>query len=174
MAKEKALEQETNSSTEASVTRVYEAGYHIVPTAKEDAVEAVVASVRSVIEKSGGSFIAEGAPQLVKLAYSIDVRERERFVAYDRAFFGWIKFEAPATAAQAVEEALRTNTSIMRSIVFKTVREDTRVQIKTIGLREVKRGDTIKAAPKQAQQEGEATPVSDEAIEKAIDEIVEA
>lgn len=173
MAKETASEHETNLPAEVPVTRIYEAGYHIVPTAKEDSVEATVSSIRAIIEKVGGSFIAEGAPQLIKLAYSIDVRERERFVSYDRAFFGWIKFEAPATAAAEVEEALRTNSSIMRSIVFKTVREDTRVQLKAVGLREVKRGDTLRAAPKQTQ-EGVAAQVSDADIEKAIDEIVAA
>jgi hypothetical protein len=50
------------------VTRVYEAGYHVVPTVAEGDVEKVVASIRSVIEKLGGHFIAEGAPSLLKLA----------------------------------------------------------------------------------------------------------
>lgn len=172
MAKE-TFQETAAASTEAPTLRIYEAGYHVVPTAKEDVVETIVASIRSAIEQAGGSFIAEGAPQLIKLAYPIDVRERERFVTYDRAFFGWIKFEAPASAARLVEEALHTNTSIMRSIVFRTVREDTRVQLKAVGLREVKRSDTLKAAPKRAQ-EGDAGPVSDTDIEKAIDEIVAA
>lgn len=172
MATKQAIEHEIVFA-DVPLARVYEAGYHIVPTAKEDAVEATVSSIRTIIENVGGSFIAEGAPQLIKLAYSIDVRERERFVSYDRAFFGWIKFEAPATAAANVEETLRINQSIMRSIVFKTVREDTRAQLKGVGLRDVKRVDTLRAAPKQAQ-EGEVAQVSDADIEKAIDEIVAA
>ena len=40
--------------------RIYELGYHIIPTVKEEDVEKIVGGIRSVIEKAGGSFIAEG------------------------------------------------------------------------------------------------------------------
>ena len=76
------------------ITRVYEIGYHIIPTVKEEDLEKTVNDVRSVIEKSNGSFIAEGAPSLTRLSYSMKTRggAGDRKVEYDRAYFGWIKF----------------------------------------------------------------------------------
>lgn len=150
-----------------TIIRIYEAGYHIIPTVKEEEVEKVVSGIRTEIEKLGGSFIAEGAPTLTKLAFSMDQREGEKFVAYDRGYFGWLKFEAGTHAAQALTNSLKENKHILRSIVFKTVREDTRAKFKAPQLREVKRTDTIKAAPRKT--EDEKTPVSEADLEKALE-----
>lgn len=154
---------------DAAVSRIYEIGYHIVPTAKEEDLEKVVGAVRGVIEKEGGSFIAEGAPSLMKLAYPMSVHEGERLVSYDRGYFGWIKFEAKATIAAMLNEALKANPSILRSIVFKTVREDTRAKMKAPTLREVKRTDTIRSTPRRVEET--AAPVSEADLEKALEDI---
>jgi ribosomal protein S6 len=153
------------------VTRIYEAGYHIVPTVKEDDVEKVVSGIRSEIEKLGGSFIAEGAPTLMKLSFDMDKREGEKHVGYDRGYFGWIKFEAGTHAAKALTDALQANTQILRSIVFKTLREDTRAKFKAPQLREVKRTDTIKAAPRKTEED--KAPVSEADLEKALETLTQ-
>ena len=140
-------------STENEViTRIYEAGYHIVPTVKEEDVDKVVSSIRSEIEKLGGSFIAEGAPTLMKLAYSVDKREGEKHIAYDRGYFGWVKFEAPVAIADMLEETLKADANILRHIVFRTVREETRARMKAPTLREVKRTDTIRSSPRREEE----------------------
>lgn len=154
------------------VNRVYEAGYSVVPTVKEEDVEKVVASIRSEIEKLGGSFIAEGAPSLLKLAYAMDKREGEKHVEYDRGYFGWIKFEAPTEAAGKLAEALKANKDILRSIVFKTVREDTRAKFKAPQLREVKRTDIIKSSRPAATTE-EKESVSEVDLEKALETLTQ-
>jgi ribosomal protein S6 len=151
------------------VTRIYEAGYHVVPTVKEEDVDKVVAQIRSEIEKLGGSFIAEGAPSLMKLAFPMDKREGERHIEYDRGYFGWLKFEASTDSANKLMAVLKTNASILRSIVFKTVREDTRAKFKAPQLREVKRTDTIKAAPRKAPESEEKEAVSEVDLEKALE-----
>lgn len=157
-----------DETAEVAVSRIYEVGYHILPTAKEDELEKIVGSIRALIEKQGGSFIAEGAPQLVRLAYAMPVAEKGGVVGYDRAYFGWIKFEAPVAIVEILNEELRKNTSVIRAIVFKTVREDTRAQIKSVGLREVKRTDTIKSTPRKQVVATEGT-VSEEDLDKAIE-----
>jgi ribosomal protein S6 len=154
------------------VTRVYEAGYHIVPTVAEGDVEGIVAGIRSEIEKLGGNFIAEGAPSLTKLAYAMDKREGEKLVAYDRGYFGWIKFEGSTDSAAALTKSLATNPQVLRSIVFKTLREDTRAKFKAPQLREVKRSDTIKSSPRQAPAE-EKTAVSEADLEKALETLTQ-
>lgn len=161
-----------NSHEDEIVTRIYEAGYHVVPNVKEEDVEKVVSGIRSEIEKLGGSFIAEGAPVLMKLAFDMDVREGERHVAYDRGYFGWIKFEAGTHAAKELTDSLKANPSILRAFVFKTVREDTRAKFKAPQLREVKRSEMAKAAPRKVVEEDKA-PVSEVDLEKALETLTQ-
>ncbi|MFZ2886304.1 MAG: 30S ribosomal protein S6 [Minisyncoccia bacterium] len=155
------------------VTRVYEAGYHVVPSVPEGDVEKVVAQIRSEIEKLGGTFIAEGAPSLIKLSYGMDKREGERLVEYDRGYFGWIKFEASTDSAKVLTEALNTNAQILRSMVFKTLREDTRAKFKAPQLREVKRSDVIKSSPRKAPEGEEKEAVSEADLEKALETLTQ-
>ncbi len=155
-----------------SVLRVYEIGYHISPGTKEDEVEKVVSEVRSMIGGAGGSFIAEGAPSLIKLAYPITASPPAgggKHVEYDRGYFGWLKFEAPSAAAATLEETLKLHAAVIRSILFQTVREETRARFKAPTLREVKRTDTIKTAPRPVEES--AAPLSEAELEKALDDI---
>lgn len=157
-----------STADETAATRIYEVGYHIMPTVAEDQVEKVVGDVRSVIEQAGGSFIAEGAPVLTRLAYPIEAREGDKWIEQDRGYFGWIKFEAVVGSAATLETALKANKSILRHIVFQTVREETRARLKTPTLREVKRTDTLKPV---AKQEEASAPVSEEELDKALSDI---
>jgi len=151
------------------ILRVYEAGYHIVPTVAEGDVEKVVGTIRSEIEKLGGTFISEGAPSLMKLSYGMDKREGEKHIAYDRSYFGWLKFEAGTQSAALLTNALKLNPSILRSIVFKTLREDTRAKFKAPQLREVKRSDVIKSSVRKAPEASEKEAVSEVDLEKALE-----
>lgn len=162
---EKALE----TDVESALSRIYEVGYHVSSTVKEEDVEKIVAEIRQEIEKEGGSFIAEGAPSLTRLSYIISTKEGGKRVDHDRAYFGWIKFEAPVAAAQALEGSLKTNKSVIRYIVFRTVREETRAHLKAPQLREVRRTDTIKSTPKRVEES--AAPVSEADLDKALEEI---
>jgi len=158
-----------NDTEESALSRIYEVGYVIVPTVKEEDLEKIVGGIRAEIEKAGGSFIAEGAPSQARLAYSMEALEGARKVEYDRGYFGWIKFETEVAGAHALEAALKVNGNVMRFIVFRTVREDTRAKMKPPVLREVKRTDTIKAAPRRVEES--AAPISEEDLQKAIDVI---
>ena len=182
-------EMERAIDTEAEETsRIYEIGYMLMPTKKEEEIEVAVAQIRAMIEsagggsppertsvragasggKAGGKFLAEGAPTLQRLAYLISVRGNGKRVDYDRGYFGWIKFEAPTEVVAPLEKALREMDGVMRSILFRTVREETRARFKTASIREVRRGDILKAAPRAEEV---AAPVSEEDLDKAIEGI---
>lgn len=169
MAKKAAAKVESAEDREV-VLRVYEAGYHIVPQTKEEDLDAVVAKVRAVIEKVGGTFIAEGAPVLMKLSYPMTTREGDKNVTYDRSYFGWLKFEAPGEVVEDLTEFFAGTRDIFRSMVFKTIREDTRAKLKGPQLREVKRADTLKTVRKPEEA---AAPVSEEDLDKALEIITE-
>ena len=158
---------ETDLASETS--RIYEIGYPVSPSVKEEEVEKVVAEIRKAIESQSGSFIAEGAHSLTRLAYPIGAVEGGKNVEFDRAYFGWLKFEAPSVAAQALEDMLKQNASIIRHIVFRTVREETRAHLKAPQLREVRRTDTIKSTPKRVEES--AAPVSEADLDKALEDI---
>jgi ribosomal protein S6 len=157
------------SVADGATSRIYEIGYHIVPSIPEEQLEKAVSAVRTKIEQAGGNFIAEGAPALVRLAYGMETREGDKRITHDRGYFGWIKFEAPASAAKMLEAELKADSNILRSIVFLTVREETRARMKAPTLREVKRTDTIKTTPRRAEEN--AGTVSEEDLEKALSEI---
>jgi ribosomal protein S6 len=157
------------TAEDAAATRIYEVGYHILSTVAEENVEKVVAEIRAVIESAGGSFIAEGAPVLTKLAYDMDSREGDRWSAQDRGYFGWIKFEAVVGVAATLEEMMKAHKSILRHIIFRTVREETRARLKAPTLREVKRTDTIKTTARRPEEE--SAPVSEEELDKALSDI---
>ena len=161
---------ETNTPAEGKLPRIYEIGYNIVPTVKEEDLEKIVGTIRTQIEKAGGSFIAEGAPSLTRLSYQMSTREGDKWVEYDRGYFGWLKFETGVETARALEEMLKGNANVMRFIIFRTVREDTRAKYKAPTLREVKRTDTIKSTPRRVSEETKG-PVSEEELEKALQDI---
>jgi ribosomal protein S6 len=162
---EKAHETDLMSET----SRIYEIGYLIAQSVKDEEVEKVVAEIRKQIETVRGSFIAEGAPSMTRLAYPIDGLEGGKHIDNDRAYFGWLKFEAPSEAAATLEEFLKRNASIIRHIVFRTVREETRAHLKAPQLREVRRTDTIKSTPKRVEEV--SAPVSEAQLDKAIEDI---
>ena len=159
----------SDTSENEVVSRIYEVGYHIIPTVAEENLEKVVGGIRATIEKAGGSFIAEGAPTLTKLAYQMEVREGDRRVSHDRGYFGWVKFEAPVVIADMLEETLKADANILRSIVFRTVREETRARMKAPTLREVKRTDTIRSSPRR--EEEVSAPISEVDLDKALQDI---
>lgn len=167
------LEKNGDAADLSADLRVYEIGYHILPTVKEEDVESVVAGIRAFIEKAGGSFIAEGAPVSIKLAYTMFVSNEGKRTAFDRAYFGWIKCELEGSAAYTLAQQLETDKQILRSIVFKTVREDTRAVARHSVLREVKRGETIKSTPTKGAEQAVAGEVSEEQLDKSIDALIE-
>ncbi|MBI5003883.1 30S ribosomal protein S6 [Candidatus Kaiserbacteria bacterium] len=169
MAKDIVAEIDAKDTPETSELRIYEVGYHIIPTVKEEELDGVVGKIRALIEKAGGSFIAEGAPVQMKLSYPMSIRENERHSEYDHSYFGWLKFEAPVEAALVLEKTLQADMQILRSIVFRTVREETRARLKLGTLREVRRTDTIKAPVRRVEEV--SAPVSEVDLDKALEEL---
>ncbi len=163
------MENEVNESADAGLSRIYEIGYIIVSTVAEDQLDQAVAAIRTPITEAGGSFIAEGAPSLLRLAYEMTAREGDKNVNYDRGYFGWLKFEGSTELAEAINESLRTNAQVLRHIIFRTVREDTRAKMKAPHLREVKTPHTTRVAPRR--EEEVSAPVSEADLDKALDVI---
>jgi len=160
------------NNTEAANVQVYELGFHILPTVVADDLEKEVGVLRKAIEKRGGSFITEGLPESVSLAFPMFINNGGKKTKYETAYFGWMKFEMePAKAVLLEEEDLKANKQVLRYSLVKTTREETRAQLQTEQntiLREVKTTGTLEK--KETVEEG--GEVSEVDLKKSIEDLV--
>jgi len=161
-----------DDSTEVDIKTVYEVGYNILPIVEEGEVEGVVSRFRDTIEKAGGVFVSEGASQKIQLSYPMAVWANGKWTNYTEAFFGWIKFELSPNQLSDVEAMFKSDASVLRFLLIKTVREDTRANVRQFVLKEVKRTDTIKSAPRTRSTSETKEAVSDEKLDEAIEGLV--
>ncbi len=123
-------EKDTNERQEG--VRVYELGFHFVPTLSEDQVEVQFSHLKSLIEKKGGTFIAEGTPEMIDLAYEISKTVKAEKKRYTEAYFGWVKFELNAEEIPAFEKDVKAFEPILRYLLITTTRENTLVAAKEV------------------------------------------
>jgi small subunit ribosomal protein S6 len=144
--------------------KVYELGYLILPTVPEEHVAAEVQNIRTVIENNKGVFITEEFPKLRQLAFSMKKTSTGQNLKFDKAYFGWVKFDAPSSAISEIEKEMKKNSNILRFMVINTVRENTMYSQKTVF-----RPATLAAdAPKSE----DTVKMSEEEIEKTIEKLV--
>lgn len=147
-------------------TKVYELGYILVPTIAEEQVAGEVEPIKALIEKQGGSFISDDFPKLRDLAYTMIKAIGSQKHRHDKGYFGWIKFEIDATETPKLKAALDKNDHILRFMIIETVRENTMITQKMIF-------KPTADAPKKEGEEGEPKePVSEEELDKTIDNLV--
>ncbi len=112
-------EMNITAGEERDRVNVYEIGFHLIPTTGEEEVGARAADVRAFIEEAGGTIIEEGFPALISLAYTIVAKAGK----FDRAYFGWTKFESAPTVIAHLKEFADHNPSIFRYLIIKTTRD---------------------------------------------------
>ena len=110
---------------EEQESKVYEIGFHIAPSVAEDAVSAEFEVVKGLITKEGGEIIAEGAPELRDLAYSISKTVKAIKSNYTKAYFAWVKFTLSPEAINKIKLALDESPIILRHLITNTVKEST-------------------------------------------------
>jgi ribosomal protein S6 len=105
--------------------KVYEVGYLLVPTIPEEHLASEVETIKSVIEKYEGAFITEDFPKLRQLAYTMRKASSGQNLKFDKAYFGWIKFEISPAAIPVLQKDLEKNGNFLRIMIIATVRENT-------------------------------------------------
>ncbi|HAS84655.1 MAG TPA: hypothetical protein DCS23_01075 [Candidatus Yonathbacteria bacterium] len=146
--------------------RIYELGYHLVPTLAEEQIPGASGAVRGMIERISKDIIAEELPVFIDLAYTIVKTVDHKNKRFDEAYFGWIKFEGSPSGIAELEEGLKKDENVLRYLVVKTIRENTFIAKKFTGAK-VKE---VEEAP-VAEEAVVETP-SEEALDKAIEELV--
>ncbi|GIW68564.1 MAG: hypothetical protein KatS3mg100_058 [Candidatus Parcubacteria bacterium] len=149
----------------------YEVGYHLVPTLDDEARALRVKEIKELIASHGGEVLFEGEPVPIALAYTMrkPVGGGGRYVKYDHAFFGWVKFSASPEGASAIKEALRSFGDIIRFILIKTIPADfTPTPPKVVRERKPVKPKGVGAAGAA----GEDEEVSEEELNKAVEELL--
>jgi ribosomal protein S6 len=155
-----------------SEEKIYEVGYHLLSSIAEENIDAEVAKIKTYLSKEKAIIISEEAPKLRPLAYNIKKSFEGVYKTFDKAYFGFIKFELPEEGdIKTIDMALKNNMNVLRYLVIKTERENTMYSPKmtVFSDKEVKAKPVAEKA--EMKKEVEA-PASAEEIDASIDALV--
>lgn len=149
---------------DTSNKKVYELGYHILPTLSEDEVAKVVTALKGELSKMDAEVIAEAHPTMTTLSYELgkDIENKNR--KFGTAYFGWVKFEVETSLIEGFKELMEKNLNVLRFIIVKTVRESTLATPKLAhkGMTRRTPSDVVEGAPMDTAE-----------VDKKIDEMIE-
>src|SRR3989344_8957577 len=80
------------SSEENSNFRIYELGYLLVPTIKEEDIVIGYGNLKELVSSFGGEIVSDEMPKMISLAYTMRKVVSNVRSKFNAAYFGWIKF----------------------------------------------------------------------------------
>ncbi len=161
-----------NKENIVSETEIYEVGYHIMPSVLEEKLPLEVSAIESaIVEKNGGVIISSETPSKIELAYTMAKKVGSTRYKCDEAYFGWIKFEMPASNVNTLKTFLDAQDNILRFILIKTVRENTLVGAKLLA---DEKSALIPKEDVKSELKVAKTSATEAEIDKTIDELVKA
>ncbi len=103
-------------------SRVYELGFHLDSELPTEEVKKTYQSLRDVVAKAG-PIVSEGEPVKIPLAYTISRSEQNGRRDFTSAFFCWIAYEAEGEGHEAVLEAVKAETRVIRFLDIRTTKD---------------------------------------------------
>jgi len=148
--------------------RVYELGYLLVPTLSLEDMPATYSNLKDLIISLDGGIISDEIPKMITLAYAMLKVNQNVRKKFDTAYFGWIKFETTGNKVIELKKKLKVDPNVLRSLILKTVREN------TIAAKRFIRKDFRKKVPtiKKKGENKTSTPIDKEKIDKEIEAMV--
>lgn len=110
---------------EDALVKVYELGYHLIPTLAEEEVPQYVNKIKDALDSYGAVVISEESPKRMQLAYQMAPTVFNKKQKYDKAYFGWVKFETDTESVEAFKKDIDNMDEIFRFLLTITVRENT-------------------------------------------------
>lgn len=155
-----------NEVNNESESLVYEIGYHLIPTVDESKIVEEVMKLKSLIEKTGGVIVSEEMPKMTILSYDISKNIDSKKQKFNKAYFGWVKFETDPAQISDIKNKVENLADILRFMIIKTVREDT-MHVPKIPMfkKDNSRGE-------KGEEHAEKTKTSEVEIDKSIDELI--
>ena len=162
------MQKKVETEEKKTDSKIYEVGYHIVSSVAEENVPQETEKIKAIILKEGGTIISEEAAKLRPLAYTLKKAEAGSYNKFDKAYFGWVKFEIIEGDVKNIDEALKAETNVLRYILIKTIRENTIFHQKQAPAFVEKESSKTKA--EKADKDGK--PASIEEIDKSIEDLI--
>jgi ribosomal protein S6 len=149
-----------------SSPKVYELGYLLVPTIKEEDVPITYGNLKELVSSFGGEVISDDMPKVISLAYTMQKVVSNVRSKFNTAYFGWIKFMMDGEQVLKLKSKLDLDPNLIRFLIIKTVKEN------TIATKRFVRGETY-TKPKAKSSENETVaPINKEEIDKEIDALI--
>jgi len=153
-----------------SAEKIYEVGYHVLSSVSEENLPAEVEKIKAYLAKEKAIILSEEAPKLRPLAYSIKKAFGGTYKTFDKAYFGFIKFELGEEGdIRNIDLSMKNNESVLRYLVIKTVRENTMYSPKITIFSD--KDAKIKIFKEDKVVKGEKKATAEE-IDKSIDALV--
>jgi len=147
---------------EDMLVKVYELGYHLIPSLAEEEVPQYVNKIKDALDSYGAVIISEEAPKKIDLAYTMYPSVKNKKQKYAKAYFGWIKFEVDTESANSFKKLIEDMDEVFRSLLIVTVRENTMAPKKLF------------ASPKKrSSRASEDEKMDVEVVDKEIDALIE-
>lgn len=169
---------ENNTQQESNETRLYEIGYLFVPSLTEEEASKVVDTIKELVEDHDGKVHAEGGPEYIDLAYSIEYAVDEVKQEFRNAYFGWIQFETDGQSAEDIQETLRQNDDIIRILCMKIDSDEIGAPAQPGDKKAEQEAQDAQEAKEMSDDEAESKSgkdseeIDEEEIDDAIDELV--
>jgi ribosomal protein S6 len=147
------------NNKEDMLVKVYELGYHLIPTLAEEEVPQYVNKIKDALDSYGAIVISEEMPKRIELAYTMHPSVKNKKQRYDKAYFGWVKFETDTQSVEEFKKFIDSLDEVFRSLIIITVRENTMAPKKlfvTTKKRTTKHGDEEKLDVAQVDKEIDA------------------
>ena len=102
----------------------YELAFHVLPTVAEGEVADVFTSLKTAIEKAGGTITLEEAPARFELAYEIIKLLEGRNRKFTSAYFGWVRFTLEPAQLEVVAEAVEETNQLLRHLLIRLTKAE--------------------------------------------------
>lgn len=162
-------EAEIEEKNEGNDKRVYELGYLLVPTVKEEDISVAYGNLKDLLVSLGGVVITDEMPKMMPIAYSMEKVVTNVRNKFNTAYFGWVKFYMDAGEVLSLKSKLDLNPNFLRFLILKTVKENTIASKRFIRGEGSYRKDF---SAKKDKEEGVVTEINKEEIDQEIDAMV--
>ncbi len=153
--------------------RIYEIGYLLSPAVRDEDLEARVSELKDSLTKLGATFVSEGAPEFIDLAYEMSKIIDNKRVRFNQGYFGWLKIEIDPAQVANLKETLDKNILLIRYLFILAPRENTVLSKKPLGkiLKGERTGPTNEGEVPQmaAEEPAEAVEMPADKVEEALD-----
>jgi len=102
------------------IKRVYELGYILSAAVSDGEITKETDVLKDTISTAGNKVLAEGIPEFIDLAYTMEKNIASKKIKYNQGYFGWIKFEGDPASLESIKKVLDSNINLVRYILIKT------------------------------------------------------